>query len=120
MIVGDSIRLAREHIMQLRENSGHIVGYGAGAKGQALLNMLDLSHDIIPYVVDDTPGSKGMYIPGTGTKVVDSSDSCFSEADFVLVTAPTHVDEIVAKEQERHPMISFIQTSPNFSYVSNL
>jgi hypothetical protein len=118
--IGDSIDLARKHIIRLREKSYHVVGYGAGAKGQALLNMLGLPHDIIPYVVDDTPGSKGMYIPGTGTKVVDSSDGCFSAADFVLITAPTHVDEIVAKEQERHPRVSFIRTSPDFSYVSNL
>jgi C-methyltransferase C-terminal domain/Methyltransferase domain/Putative zinc binding domain len=118
--VGDSITLARKHILGLLENSCRIVGYGAGAKGQALLNMLNLPHDVIPNVVDDTPGSKGMYIPGTGTKVVDSSDVCFSEADFVLITAPTHVDEIVAKEQVRHPRVSFIRTSPDFSYVSNL
>lgn len=118
--VADSITLARKHVFRLRENSCHIVGYGAGAKGQALLNMLNLHHGVIPYVVDDTPGSKGMYIPGTGTKVVDSSDICFSEADFVLITAPTHVDEIVAKEQGRHPRVSFIRTSPDFSYVGNL
>lgn len=119
-MIGDSIALAREHVIRLHENSYSVVGYGAGAKGQAMFNMLDLPHDIIPYVVDDTPGSKGLFIPGVGTKVVDSSDDRFSQSDFVLITAPTHVNEIVAKEQKKHPLVSFIRTSPDFSYVSNL
>jgi len=118
--IEDSISLTREHIIKLREKSLYIVGYGAGGKGQAMLNMLDLPHNIITHVVDDTPSSKGKYIPGTGTKIIDSADAYFSDADFALITAPTHIDEIVAKEQPRHPRITFIRTSPDLSYVSNL
>lgn len=119
-LIANEINLAHNHLTRLREHGYNVVGYGAGAKGQALLNMLGLSHDLIPYVVDDTPGSNGMFIPGTGARVIESSDANFAKADCVLITAPTHVDEIVAKEQNNHPSISFIRTSPNFSYVSNL
>jgi len=115
-----SLRVARSHIIGLCENSFRVIAYGAGSKGQALLNMLGLSADIIPTVVDETPGLKGKYIVGTGTRVVDSSDECFLEANFCLISAPTHVDEIVSKEQSRHPGTAFIKTSPDFSYISDL
>ena len=117
--IGQSISLIKEYILLLKSKSYRVVGYGAGAKGQALLNMAGLSYDLMPCVIDDTPGSGGMYIPGVGSEVVDSADSRLSEADIVLITAPTHVDEIVAKEYRRHPNIGFIRTSPNLGYVSN-
>jgi len=115
----NSIKLSKEHILKLHEKSYRIIGYGAGSKGQAIFNMLGLPHKIIKYVVDDTPGSKGRYIPGAGTEVVDSSSFLLSEADYCLITAPTHVDEIVSKESNRHPNVAFIRTSPDFSYTSS-
>lgn len=118
--IGQAVSLIRDHVSKLREKSYRIVGYGAGAKGQALLNMVGLSRDIVQCVVDDTPGSKGMYVPGVGTEVVDSTDPRLADADIVLITAPTHVEEIVTKELAKHPTTSFIRTSPELSYVSNL
>ena len=82
-----------------------------------MLNMLGLPSDVITYVVDDNPGKTGMYVPGTGACIIDNNDGRYHESNFVLITAPTHVDEIAGKEQNKHPGISFIRTSPNFSYI---
>jgi len=119
-LIETSKKHVREHIMGLSKNSFGVLSYGAGSKGQALLNMLNLSSDIVPFVVDDTPGTKGRYIPGTGTKVIDSADENMLKSNFCLITAPTHVDEIAAKEQKKHPQVTFIRTSPDFSYISSI
>lgn len=84
-----------------------------------MLNILGLSHDTIPYVVDDTPGSSGLFVPGVGSKVINTSDSAFLNTDFALITAPTHIEEILNKEQKRNLSMCFIRTSPTLSYVSN-
>jgi len=117
--IGKMISLTKEHILSLKKKAIDVVAYGAGGKGQAILNMIGLSHDIIQYVVDDTPGSRGMFIPGVGTEVVDSSNGALSNAKIIFITAPTHVDEVVAKEYNKHPQASFLQTSPFLGYVSN-
>jgi len=44
-----------------------IVGYGAAAKGNTLLNFGDIHLD---YIIDDNPLKQGMFAPGTNAPVV--------------------------------------------------
>jgi methylation protein EvaC len=118
--IRESMNLVKCHMQELKKQRYNIVGYGAGSKGQAILNMLALNSEIIPFVVDDTPGAKNMYITGVGAKIINNTDVRFSDADYVLVTAPTHTDEIVSKEYKKNPHIVFLRTSPEFGYVSNM
>lgn len=95
-----------------------IVAYGAGGKGQALLNLLGLGTDLIPYVIDDTPGYAGKYVPGVGTEVVARDDPRAGEASMVLVTAPTHIREIVQRDREtRGRDRLYVATAPRFHIV---
>jgi C-methyltransferase C-terminal domain len=42
-----------------------IVGYGASAKGNTLLNYCGVRTDLIAYMVDRSPHKQGMFLPGT-------------------------------------------------------
>ena len=110
-------RDVRDYLDGLAASGLTVCAYGAGGKGQNLVNMLGLDIDQIRFAVDDSPGSEGRYIPGTSIAVVPSRSPAVEEADVVLVTAPTHVREIVAKEQARLSNARFLATVPDFHYV---
>lgn len=99
---------------------GHMVlGYGAGSKGQALLNMLACDVDQVPFVIDDVPGNAGQYVPGTAIQVIASNDRRVPAADVIFITAPTHVAEIVGKERKRlGAHARFLSIVPEFHFVT--
>jgi SAM-dependent methyltransferase len=95
-----------------------VVAYGAGSKGQAILNMLDIERDLVEYVIDDTPGYTGQFVPGVGTEVIVSTDHKAQDIRLIFITAPTHVQEIVRKERHRAAKgTSFIVSVPGFHFV---
>jgi hypothetical protein len=54
-------------VNQHRRQGFVLVGYGAAAKGNTLLNFADIQLDVI---VDDNPLKQGKYTPGTGVPIV--------------------------------------------------
>ena len=83
-----------------------------------VLNLLGLDTHLIPYVIDDTPGYMGKYVPGVGTEVVARDDPRAGEAGMVLITAPTHIREIVERDREtRGRDRLYVATVPRFHIV---
>lgn len=117
--VGHIIETTRSHVVKISKSGASVGAYGAGSKGQALLNMLSLDVPLIDFVIDDTPGYAGRFIPGTGIPVIAGTDPIAENCDTVLVTAPTHVHEIVAKERQRLGRHArFLATTPSLHYVT--
>ena len=53
-------------IQQYRDDGYKIVGYGAAAKGNTLLNYIDTRLDLI---IDDSPLKQNLYAPGTNSPI---------------------------------------------------
>lgn len=68
---------------KLRGN--HIVGYGAAAKGNTLLNYCGIKPDMLDYVVDRAETKIGKLLPGSRIPVVAESELCKTQPDFVLI-----------------------------------
>src|SRR5437016_4020952 len=51
-------------LTSLREAGKRIVGYGAPAKGNTLLNFVQISPELLEYIVDTTPTKQGAFTPG--------------------------------------------------------
>jgi len=75
---------------------GEVVGFGAGAKGQHLIHILDLEEKI-EVVVDDTPGYENSFIPGTKIKIQPTELLKEARIKAVVNLAPTHSEAIRAK-----------------------
>jgi len=62
-----------------------IVGYGAAAKANTLLNYAGVDTDLIPWIVDRNPAKQGRLMPGSRIPIV--SEDCLREArpDFVIL-----------------------------------
>ncbi len=62
-----------------------IVGYGAAAKGNTLLNFCGIRGDFIDYVVDANPHKQGLYLPGTRIPILSPDHICETRPDYLLI-----------------------------------
>lgn len=68
------------------KNDGRsIVGYGAAAKGNTLLNYCGIRTDFIDYVVDKNPHKQGRYLPGTHIPIESPDQIVKTRPDYLLI-----------------------------------
>jgi hypothetical protein len=63
--VKETKRQILKFLIQAKEEGKSLVGYGAAAKGNTLLNYCGIRGDFIDYVVDRSPHKQGLFLPGT-------------------------------------------------------
>jgi hypothetical protein len=78
-----------------------IVGYGAGAKGQHLFNLLGLER-FIQTVVDDMPSYQGKFIPATGIMINNPAHVLSSAKIKAVVNLATTHGEAVKVRIPQH------------------
>lgn len=71
-----------------------IVGYGAAAKGNTLLNSCGIRGDFLDYVVDVSPHKQGRYLPGSRLKIEAPAKLAETRPDYVLILPWNLTDEI--------------------------
>lgn len=72
--------------LRTQKRSGKtVVGYGAAAKGNTLLNYCGIRADLLPFVVDISPYKQGKYLPGSRIPVVSEEKLKELQPDFVLI-----------------------------------
>jgi len=74
-----------------------IVGYGAPAKGNTLLNFCGIRTDFIDYTVDKSSHKQGMFLPGTRIPVEAPEKIFATKPDYVLILPWNLRDEIVTQ-----------------------
>lgn len=62
-----------------------VVGYGAAAKGNTLLNYAGIRPDLLPYVVDRNPAKQDKFLPGCRIPIVAEADLKRSRPDCVVI-----------------------------------
>lgn len=72
-------------LLDCKRNSKQVVGYGAAAKGNTLLNYAGVRPDLLSYVVDASPHKQGRYLPGSRIPVLAESHIRESRPDFVVI-----------------------------------
>ncbi len=77
----------------LFEKGCRIVVWGAGSKGVTFLNTVRGGSQI-EYVVDISPRKQGMYVPGTGQRIVPPDFLHEYRPEALLVMNPNYKDEI--------------------------
>jgi capsular polysaccharide biosynthesis protein len=72
-----------------------IVGYGAPAKGNTLLNYCGVRTDLIAYTVDRSPHKQGMFLPGTRIPIHAPERIAETRPDYLLILPWNLKDEIM-------------------------
>jgi hypothetical protein len=87
-------------LKKLKDNGKSIVGYGAPAKGNVLLNYCKIGTDLLEYTVDKTPIKQGLYTPGMRIPVFPPEKIVEDMPDYVLILSWNFADEIIKQQQK--------------------
>ena len=89
------------HLLKsLKAANKSIVGYGAPAKGNTLLNYCGIGKDELDYVVDNTEIKQGRFLPGTHLPILSDDEFRKDYPDVALLLAWNFASEIIKKESE--------------------
>ncbi len=74
-----------EFLIELKREGTSIVGYGAPAKGNTLLNYCGIRTDFIDYTVDRNPHKQGRYLPGTHIPIFHPDKVKETKPDYLFI-----------------------------------
>ena len=74
-----------EFLIRAKDEGRTVVGYGAPAKGNTLLNYCGIRTDLLTYTVDRNPYKQGRFLPGTHVPVYGPDRLRETKPDYVLV-----------------------------------
>jgi SAM-dependent methyltransferase len=81
-------------LLDARATGLRVAGWGAAAKGNTLLNFAGVRPDLLPCVVDRSPGKQGRFMPGSRIPIVAPSVLKEDPPDVVLVLPWNLLDEL--------------------------
>ena len=84
-------------LIAAQEDGKRVVGYGAPAKGNTLLNYCGVRSDLLEYTVDRSPYKQGHFLPGVHIPVYAPERIRETRPDYVLILPWNLKDEIVAQ-----------------------
>jgi ubiquinone/menaquinone biosynthesis C-methylase UbiE len=77
-----------------KENNKKIIGYGAPAKGNTMLNFCGIDKEIMEYTVDISPHKQGLFLPGTQIPIKKPEIIKETKPDYVIILAWNFKEEI--------------------------
>lgn len=86
-----------QKLIEIKNEGKTIVGYGAAAKGNTLLNYCGIRTDIVDYVVDRNPHKAGKFLPGTHIHVKDVDAIKEDKPDYLFILPWNLKKEIIAQ-----------------------
>ncbi len=84
-------------LIALKDEGRRVVGYGAPAKGNTLLNYCGVGGDFLDYTVDLSPHKQGRFLPGSRLPIRDP-EVLREERPDVVVILPWNLSEEIARE----------------------
>jgi len=74
-----------DFLVEAKQAGKRVVGYGAPAKGNTLLNYCGISPDLLEYTVDRSPHKQGRYLPGTHIPIFEPERINETKPDYILI-----------------------------------
>jgi 2-polyprenyl-3-methyl-5-hydroxy-6-metoxy-1,4-benzoquinol methylase len=81
-------------LIKAKKEGKKVVGYGAAAKGNTLLNYAGIRSDLLSYVVDRSPSKQGKYLPGSRIPIHTEQFLKDDKPDYVLILPWNIKDEV--------------------------
>lgn len=90
-------RALLQFLIKARRQGKSVVGYGAPAKGNTLLNYCGIRTDFLDYTVDASPHKQGCLLPGTRIPVYHPGKIRQTRPDYLLILPWNIKDEIISQ-----------------------
>ena len=74
-----------DFLIKAKRDDKKVMGYGAAAKGNTLLNYAGIRPDLLLSVVDRNPAKQNKYLPGSRIPIVEESIIRREKPDYVLI-----------------------------------
>jgi len=105
-----------EFLLQARREGKRVLGYGAAAKGNTLLNYAGIRADLLPAVADRAASKQGKLLPGSHIPVI-SPEQVQAESPDALLVLPWNLIEELRAQLYDHELLTAI---PVFRQISPL
>jgi 2-polyprenyl-3-methyl-5-hydroxy-6-metoxy-1,4-benzoquinol methylase len=86
-----------EFLVNARQEGKRVVGYGAPAKGNTLLNYCGVTSDLVEYTVDRSPHKQGLFLPGTRIPIYEPERINATKPDYILILPWNLQDEVISQ-----------------------
>ena len=77
-----------------------IIGYGATAKVNTILNYCKIKNETLEYFLDTTPNKTGKFMPGSHLYIQKYHKSSTNKVDYIFLGAWNFKEEIFKKEKK--------------------
>ena len=84
-------------LLELNEQKKSVIGYGAAAKGNTLLNYAGVKPDLLPMICDAAPAKQNMYMPGSHIEISSPDAISQHKPDVVLILPWNISTEVVGQ-----------------------
>ncbi|MES2919217.1 MAG: class I SAM-dependent methyltransferase [Pseudomonadota bacterium] len=84
-------------LLEQKKAGRTVVGYGAAAKGNTLLNYAGVKPDLLPAVCDAAPSKQGMFLPGSHIPVLPPAAIGELRPDIILILPWNIATEVTAQ-----------------------
>jgi hypothetical protein len=88
-------RAILDFMVRTKNEGKTLVGYGAPAKGNTLLNYCGIRTDFMAYTVDRSPHKQGYFLPGTHIPIHHPDKIKETRPDYVVILPWNLKDEIM-------------------------
>ena len=101
-----------EFLLQAKRKGRQIMGYGAAAKGNTLLNYAGIRADLLPAVADRASSKQGKFLPGSHIPVITPEQLDSKSPDTLLVLPWNLINEV----QQQFPNKELVTAIPELSH----
>ena len=96
-----------EFLLEAKRNDRLVMGYGAAAKGNTLLNYAGVKSDLLPVVADRALSKQGHYLPGSHIPVI-SPEVLTAKAPDALLVLPWNLINEVRQQLPGYELVTVI------------
>ena len=93
--VRETKRKLLSFLIETKRMGKTIVGYGAPAKGNTLLNYCGIRNDFFDYTVDLSPHKQGLFLPGTHLPIYSPDRIKETKPDYIMILPWNLKDEVM-------------------------
>jgi len=104
-------------LIKLKLENKKVVGYGAAAKGNTLLNYCLIDNSLIPYIADKNTLKVGKFTPGSKIPIINLNRLKKEKPDFILILPWNLKDEIIKQLKNFKIKSKYLIALPNIKII---
>ena len=92
-----------DFLIQEKRKGRTVIGYGAAAKGNTLLNYAGVKPDLLPFICDAASSKQGKFMPGSHIPIVAPDALSHGKIDSILILPWNIAAEVIQQTKTSRP-----------------